>query len=270
MQAQKLVKDNILSPLQRLDIAREKNRPKGLDVLTFITTSFECLHGDRLYGDDRAVICAIGEIETKKCMFIVQMKGSNTNQRLKHRFGMMNPEGYRKALRLIKLAEKFKIPVITIIDTPGAYPGLEAEKRGQARAIADNLFELSSIKTPIISLLLGEGCSGGAIANGICDRMIMLENAYYSVISPEGCASILWKDVSKKEFSAKELKMQSEDLLQFKMVDYIIKEGEGGFHNNVEMVLSEIKDKLLHYIESLEKIPLQILMEERYKKYRSF
>ncbi len=270
MQIPQLLKKTDLSVGERLNIASHKLRPKGVDVLEFITSSFEQLHGDRLYEDDKAVICAIGEIGQNKCMFVVQQKGSDAKERLKHRFGMMNPDGYRKVLRLVKLAERFKLPVITIIDTPGAYPGLEAEKRGQARAIADNLFEISNIKTPIISLLLGEGCSGGALAAAICDRMIMLEHAYYSVISPEGCASILWKDASKKELSAKALKIQSEDLLRFKMIDQIIDEGEGAFHTNKNEVLLEIKSRLLQALEELKLISLNELMEERYKKYRSF
>ena len=270
MQIQAQLNANELLVLERLKIARHPKRPKGLDVLKAVTTTFEELHGDRLHGDDKAAICGTGEIGDQKCVFIAQQKGSNAKERFKHRFGMMEPDGYRKVLRLVKLAERFNLPVITIIDTPGAYPGLEAERRGQGRAIADNIFEFSGIKTPVVSLLLGEGCSGGAIGAGVCDRMLMLEHAYFSVISPEGCASILWNDVSKKDISAKQLKMQSEDLLRFGMIDTIISEGEGAFHNNIQLVLADIRLKIIEAIDELSALPLNTLMQQRYKKYRSF
>lgn len=256
--------------MDRVCIARHPQRPKGLDVLKSICSSFQELHGDRFHGDDPAMIGGLCEIGSKKALILAQEKGSEAKARLKHNYGMMLPEGYRKALRLIKLAEKFHLPIISIIDTPGAYPGIDAEKRGQARAIANNLCEISSIKTPIISLILGEGCSGGAIGVGLSDKVLMLEHAYYSVISPEGCAAILWNDSSKSHLAVEQLKMQSEDLLDFKMIDTIIFEGSGGFHENKELVYSKIKEELIASIEELETIPSYDLIENRYKKYRSF
>ena len=237
--------------MDRVYLARHPQRPKGLDVLKRVCDSFQELHGDRLYGDDPAIIAGICEIGDKKAVILAQEKGAEAKGRLKHNYGMMLPEGYRKALRLMKLAEKFHLPVISIIDTPGAYPGIDAEKRGQARAIANNLFEISSIKTPIISLILGEGCSGGAIAIGVSDKVLMLEHAYYSVISPEGCAAILWEGVSKSYLAAEQLKMQSEDLLSFLMIDKIIPEGRGGFHENRELVYAKIKEELISSMEEL-------------------
>ena len=268
--ASNLVKEKEIDISQRLNIARNESRPKGLDIVKQITSSYEELHGDRLYGDDPSVSCGIGIIENRRCIFIIQNKGSNTSERVKYNFGMMNPEGYRKALRVAKLAERFGFPVVTFVDTPGAFPGLEAEKRGQSRAIADNLFEMSELSVPIISVILGEGCSGGALGIGVCDKMVMLEHAYFSVISPEGCASILWKNAEKKHLAAKQLKMQSEDLLNFNMIDKIIKEGDGGFHINKEKVIEEIKQLLTEYIDELVVIPSSELVNNRYRKYRSF
>jgi acetyl-CoA carboxylase carboxyl transferase subunit alpha len=259
-----------LSPMERVNIARSAARPKGADIIAAITSTFEELHGDRLMGDDPAVICGICEIDDKRCMIVAQQKGADTAERVKHNFGMMNPSGYRKAHRAIKLAERFSIPVITIIDTPGAFPGLEAEKNGASVSIAENLSMMSDVKVPIITLVLGEGCSGGAIGIGINDHMIMLENAYYSVISPEGCAAILWKDRSKRDVSAKELKMQSEDLRAFNMVDIIISEGAGGFLENRKSILESIKNEISLGIDKLSQYSEAELLLIRYKKYRSF
>ena len=267
---QLLRSDKSLSILDRLAISRHSKRPKGLDVIESITSSFEILHGDRLNGDDKAVICGIGEIGSRRCVIIAQHKGSDLKERTECNYGMMSPNGYRKALRVMTLAERFSLPVVTIIDTSGAYPGLSAEKEGQSRAIAENLFHISGLKTPIVSLLLGEGSSGGALGIGICDRMLMLENAYYSVITPEGCASILWKDAKKKNLSSEQLKMQSEDLLRFGMIDEIIKEGEGGFHENIPSVLNEIKRRLEKNLDELSLSPIDKLIAHRSKKYRSF
>ncbi|MCH9616839.1 MAG: Acetyl-coenzyme A carboxylase carboxyl transferase subunit alpha [Chlamydiia bacterium] len=263
-------KTKSLSPIERVNIARAAARPKGADVIASITSSFEELHGDRLMGDDPAVICGVGEISDKRCMIIAQQKGSNAADRVKHNFGMMNPSGYRKAHRAIKLAERFSIPVITIIDTPGAFPGLSAEKNGISISIAENLSMMSDVKVPIITLVLGEGCSGGAIGIGINDQMIMLEHAYYSVISPEGCAAILWKDRSKKDLSAKELKMQSEDLRAFNMVDVIIPEGPEGFSVNKKSIFGSIKNEICLALDKLSQYSEEELLLVRYKKYRSF
>lgn len=263
-------KTNLTSSIERVYLARHPNRPKALEVLRHICTNFEQLHGDRLYGDDPALTCGICEIGEKKVVILAQEKGEDTKTRSKHNYGMMLPEGYRKALRLIKLASKFHLPVVSIIDTPGAYPGIDAERRGQARAIANNLFEISGIKTPIISLILSEGCSGGALGIAVADKVLMLEHAYYSVISPEGCAAILWNDSLKSGVAADQLKMQSEDLLSFSMIDIIINEGRGGFHENKGMVYAQIKKEIIAAIEELESTPIDRLMDNRAKKYRSF
>ncbi len=258
-----------LDSMDRVKLSRHPKRPKGLDVIKAITTSFQELHGDRYFGDDPAVICGIGELENDRCVFIAQQKGSDPIEQAKRNFGMMSPEGYRKALRVMKLAERFDLPVITIIDTPGAFPGLDAEKRGQARSIADNLYEMSNLKTPIICLILGEGCSGGALGIGVADKIIMLEHAYYSVISPEGCASILLKDARKSALIAHFLKIHAEDLFDFRMIDGIINEGDGGFHENTSAVFSSIKNEIIFQLETLKELSIENLLENRYKKYRS-
>ena len=258
-----------LTPIERVSIARHSSRPKGLQVIWNISSSFEELHGDRNFGDDRAIICGVCVISSRRVVFIAQHKGSTTEQRQYHNFGMVSPEGFAKASRMMKLAERFNLPVLSIVDTPGAYPGLDAEKRGQAYAIANNLLEMSSLKVPIISLVLGEGCSGGALGVSVADMTLMLEHAYFSVISPEGCASILWKDSRKGHLAADQLKMQSEDLLEFGMVDRIIKEG-GGFHLNKEKVYALIKSEVIKSIDKLSVFTLENLIEKRAKKYRSF
>jgi len=258
-----------LDSMDRVKLSRHPKRPKGLDVIKAITSSFQELHGDRTFGDDPAVICGVGELDDERCIFIAQQKGCDSKEQAERNFGMMTPEGYRKALRVMKLAERFDLPVITIIDTPGAFPGLDAEKRGQARSIADNLYEMSSLKTPIISLVLGEGCSGGALGIGVADKIIMLEHAYYSVISPEGCASILLKDARKSALIAHFLKIHAEDLLEFKMIDTIIYEGDGGFHENTSTVFLSIKKEMLHQIQTLKEFTISELIENRYNKYRS-
>jgi len=255
--------------MDRVKLSRHPKRPKGLDVIKAITSSFQELHGDRTFGDDPAVICGVGELDDERCIFIAQQKGSDSKEQAERNFGMMTPEGYRKALRVMKLAERFDLPVITIIDTPGAFPGLDAEKRGQARSIADNLYEMSGLKTPIISLVLGEGCSGGALGIGVADKIIMLEHAYYSVISPEGCASILLKDARKSALIAHYLKIHAEDLLEFKMIDTIIYEGDGGFHENTSSVFSSIKKEMFQQIQTLKEFTISELIENRYNKYRS-
>ena len=265
------LKKNVYSKLsswERIMICRHPERPKSLDYIKNICTEFEEIHGDRLFRDDHAVIAGFAMIEDQKFVVIAQEKGSDTESRLYRNFGMMHPEGYRKALRVMKLAEKFHLPVLTIIDTPGAYPGLEAEERGQGWAIATNLWEMSSIKTPILSLLIGEGCSGGALGIGVSDDIVMLEHAYYSVISPEGCASILWKDAASKAKAAEALKLHSEDLRKLDIIDDIIEEPLGGAHHEPKIVYEKVKAYLAKKCAELKEIDTKTLVENRYNKYR--
>ena len=257
-----------LSPWERVAICRHPQRPRSVDYIKNMCDSFTEVFGDRLFGDDRAVVAGFGIIEGQKCVILAQEKGCDTESRLYRNFGMPHPEGYRKALRLMKLAEKFHLPVISILDTPGAYPGLAAEERGQGSAIATNLLEMANLKTPIIVLLIGEGCSGGALGMGVGDTIGMLEHAYYSVISPEGCASILWRDSSKNEEAAKTLKMQSEDLLAFGVIDTVILEPQGGAHYDPKVVYEGAKDFLLKEIKKLSELSIDTLLKRRYKKFR--
>jgi len=258
-----------LTPWERVGICRHASRPKSLDYLEAIFEDSIELFGDRLFRDDPSIICRFAKISGKKVMVIAQEKGKDTESRLHRNFGMPHPEGYRKALRCMKLAEKFKIPVITLLDTPGAYPGLAAEERGQGWAIANNLLEMSRLKTQVIVLVIGEGCSGGALGIGIGDEIAMLEHAYYSVISPEGCASILYKDASKNAIAAASLKMQAEDLKGMKIIDTILPEPIGGAHTDPLAMFSVVKKYLTETLESLEGIPAEVLIERRYKKFRS-
>lgn len=257
-----------LSSLERISICRHPDRPKSLDYIRNVFDEFEEIHGDRLHRDDHAIITGFAKIGDQKFVVIAQEKGSDTESRLFRNFGMPYPEGYRKAMRVMRLAEKFQIPVITLIDTPGAFPGLEAEERGQGWAIAENLFGMSRLKTPIIALLIGEGCSGGALGIGVSDEILMLEHAYYSVISPEGCASILWKEASAKDLAAKALKLHPEDLLELNIIDLMIKEPLGGAHYNPKEIYEKVKETLLKRITPLLSKGLEDLLEERYQKYR--
>lgn len=258
-----------LTPWERVGICRHQNRPKSLDYLDALFDDSIELFGDRLFRDDPAIICRLAKIGGKKVMVIGQEKGKDTESRLYRNFGMPHPEGYRKALRCMKLAEKFKIPVITLLDTPGAYPGLTAEERGQGWAIAANLLEMARLKTSIIVLLIGEGCSGGALGMGVGDEIAMLEHAYYSVISPEGCASILWKDTSKNAQAAATLKMQAEDLKGMKIVDTILPEPIGGAHTDPKAMFEVVKNYLVETLDSLDGIPVELLLERRYQKFRA-
>jgi acetyl-CoA carboxylase carboxyl transferase subunit alpha len=258
-----------LTPWERVGICRHQLRPKSLDYLDALFEDSIELFGDRLFRDDPAVICRLAKIGGKKVMVIGQEKGKDTESRLYRNFGMPHPEGYRKALRCMKLAEKFNIPVITLLDTPGAYPGLTAEERGQGWAIASNLLEMARLKTSIIVLLIGEGCSGGALGMGVGDEIAMLEHAYYSVISPEGCASILWKDTSKNAQAAATLKMQAEDLKAMKIVDTILPEPIGGAHTDPKAMFEVVKNYLVETLESLDGIPSELLLERRYQKFRA-
>lgn len=265
------LKKNVYSKLsswERIMLCRHPDRPKALDFIKNICTEFEEIHGDRLFRDDHAVITGFAMIDDQKFVVVAQEKGSDTESRLYRNFGMMYPEGYRKALRVMKLAEKFHLPILTIIDTPGAYPGLEAEERGQGWAIATNLWEMASLKTPIIALLIGEGCSGGALGIGVSDDIAMLEHAYYSVITPEGCASILWKDAASKDKAAEALKLHAEDLKKLEIIDSIIEEPLGGAHHDPKAVYVKVKEYLLDKCAQLKRLDTKILLENRYSKYR--
>ncbi|MDX8431507.1 MAG: acetyl-CoA carboxylase carboxyltransferase subunit alpha [Candidatus Algichlamydia australiensis] len=257
-----------LSPWERVTISRHPERPQAKDYISHIVEGFEELHGDRLFRDDPAIVMGIGRIGGEKFMVIGQEKGKDTESRLHRNFGMPHPEGYRKALRAMQLAEKFNIPVLCFIDTPGAYPGLAAEERGQGWAIAKNLMEMAHLKTPVIAVLIGEGCSGGALGIGIADRVAMLEHAYYSVISPEGCASILWKDSTKQAQAAECLKLTSDDLAEYKIVDHIIDEPLGGAHYDPQVVYKAVKEYVTRENATLKQLPLETLLKERYNKFR--
>lgn len=257
-----------LTPWQRVQICRHPARPRANDYVKNICENFQELSGDRLFGDDHSIIGGLATIGGMKCMVIGQEKGNDTESRMYHNFGMVNPEGFRKALRLMRLAEKFHLPVISLVDTPGANPVLEAEERGQAWAIAQNLQEMARLKTPIIVLIIGEGCSGGALGTAVGDVVAMLEHSYYSVISPEGCASILWKDTSKNVDAASALKLNAEDLLRFEIIDAIINEPLGGAHHDPQVVYRNVKKFLLEQWEMLKLLPPQVLLEQRYMKFR--
>ncbi len=256
-----------LSRWQRVQLARHPERPYSKDYIDIIFTNFIELHGDRLFGDDPAVICGIAKLDHKKVVIIAQQKGRNTKDNLYRNFGMMRPEGYRKALRIMKLAEKFNLPVITFMDTPGAFPGIGAEERGQGEAIARNLLEMSSLKVPIISVVIGEGASGGALGIGVCDRFLMMQNTWYSVISPEGCASILFRDATKAEEAAEALKVIPDDLVKMGICDKIIKEPNGGAHRDIESSSQNLKSSILNELKELEPVDPQSFIDLRIQKY---
>ncbi|NQT82642.1 acetyl-CoA carboxylase carboxyltransferase subunit alpha [bacterium] len=269
LDSQRLKLYSKLTPWQRVQLARHPRRPYMLDLVRLITRSFTELHGDRLFGDDKAIVGGFAVIDEVKVMLVGHQKGRDTKENIMRNFGCPHPEGYRKALRLMKMAEKFKLPVISLIDTPGAYPGIGAEERGQARAIALNLREMMQLRTPMIIVITGEGCSGGALGVGIGDIVAMFQNAYYSVISPEGCAAILWKDAGKMELAAKALKLTANDLAEHKLIDDIIPEPIGGAHTNHAEMGTILKERLLSYLEKLKRIALDELLEKRYKKFRA-
>lgn len=257
-----------LSPWERVQICRHPQRPHTIDYIEHMCDSFHELYGDRTFRDDRSIVGGLARIGDMKCVLIGQEKGHDTESRVYRNFGMLNPEGFRKALRLMQLAEKFHLPVVSLLDTPGANPILEAEERGQAWAIALNLREMARLRTPILVVVIGEGCSGGALGMGIGDVVAMLEHAYYSVISPESCASILWKDTSKKSDAAAAMKLNSENLLQLEIIDTIIKEPLGGAHHNPQMAYEGVKSFLLEQWKSLQQLSPETLLERRYLKYR--
>lgn len=256
-----------LTGWQRVQVSRHPDRPYTLDYIYEITTDFIELHGDRTVSDDKAMVGGFGSIDGQTFMLIGQQKGRNTKQRQLRNFGMANPEGYRKALRLMKLAEKFNKPIITFIDTPGAFPGLEAEERGQGEAIARNLKEMFMLKVPVICIVIGEGASGGALGIAIGDRVIMLENTWYSVISPESCSSILWRSWDYKEQAAEVLKLTAKDMLQNKLIDGIIKEPLGGAHTDVKWMAAEVKKAILSHTKELLAINTDKRIEQRIDKF---
>lgn len=257
-----------LTDYQRVTVSRHPERPYTLDYINYITEDFIELHGDRLFRDDPAIVGGLCKIDGKKFMVIGHQKGRTMQEKVHRNFGMANPEGYRKALRLYEMAERFRIPILTFIDTPGAYPGLEAEKHGQGEAIARNLMEMSGIKTPIISVVIGEGGSGGALGLGVADKVFMLENSVYSVISPEGCAAILYKDPNRVEEAANNLKLSAQSLLKVNLIDGIIDESLGGAHRDPECTALNLKRVILETLEELEKLSIEELLEKRYNKFR--
>jgi acetyl-CoA carboxylase carboxyl transferase subunit alpha len=257
-----------LTPWQRVQVSRHPDRPYTLAYIDYITGgTFMELHGDRTVKDDKAMVGGFGSIDGKTVMFIGQQKGINTKMRQIRNFGMPNPEGYRKALRLMKLAEKFNKPIVTLIDTPGAFPGIEAEERGQGEAIARNLLEMSQLKVPVICIIIGEGASGGALGIGIGDKVLMLENTWYSVISPESCSSILWRNWNNKERAAEALKLTPDDMLGNKLIDGIIKEPLGGAHTNHEETFKTVKAEILKHLTTLEKLDPKKRVAQRIDKF---
>ena len=257
-----------ITPWQRVQLSRHPSRPYTLDYINALTeNNFLELHGDRNISDDKAMIGGLGKIDNQTFMFIGQQKGNNIKTRQYRNFGMANPEGYRKALRLMRLAEKFKIPVVTMVDTPGAYPGIEAEERGQAEAIARNLYEMFNLKTQIIVIVIGEGASGGALGIGIGDKIMMLENTWYSVISPESCSSILWRSWDFKEEAANVLKLTPKDMKENNLIDKIIKEPLGGAHQNRDKIFNTIKKEIISTFKDLKKQKIKDLLENRLKRF---
>jgi acetyl-CoA carboxylase carboxyl transferase subunit alpha len=256
-----------LTDWQRAQLARHPKRPYTQDYLERICERFDELHGDRRFGDDAAIVAGMGWIEGNAVMIIGQQKGRDTKQKILRNFGMPKPEGYRKALRLMKLAEKFQRPILCLIDTPGAYPGVDAEERGQAEAIARNLLEMAKLEVPVVAVVIGEGGSGGALALGVADRVLMMENAIYSVISPEGCASILWKDASQAPKAAAALKLTAPHLLELGIIDGIVKEPLGGAHSNFDAAAAALKEAIIEAFSELSELSAEELVEERYQKF---
>lgn len=262
------MKSKTISAWDRVTIARKAERPKSLDYINKIFTNFIELHGDRSFGDDKSIIGGIAELDGVPVTVIGEQKGKNAKENIERNFGMPNPEGYRKALRLMKQAEKFNRPIITFIDTPGAYPGMGAEERGQGEAIAKNLFEMAKLKVPTISIVIGEGSSGGALALGVTDVIIMLENAVYSILSPEGFASILYKDSSKAPEAAEKMKITSKELKKLGIIDNIIEEPKGGAQEDFDAVCKNLKSTILKDIKKILNKTQEELIEQRYEKYR--
>jgi len=264
------LREDIYSKLtrwQRVQLARHPRRPYALDYIERITSNFFELHGDRAFGDDPAIVSGVGMMDNRKVVIVAHQKGRSTKQKLHRNFGMPHPEGYRKALRVMKLGAKFKRPIICLIDTPGAFPGIGAEERGQAEAIARNLFEMSRLSVPIVVVIIGEGASGGALGIGVGDRVLMMENTWYSVISPEGCAAILWRDSTKASQAAEAMKLTADDLVEMGVVDRVIKEPIGGAHQDYDEAARIVKEDLRKEFQELQKIPPAELIEARIEKY---
>jgi acetyl-CoA carboxylase carboxyl transferase subunit alpha len=259
-----------LSDWQISQLSRHPGRPYTLDYVEHIFTDFHELHGDRAYADDPAIICGLARLDGQPVMVIGHQKGRDTKEKIYRNFGMPRPEGYRKALRMMKMAERFKMPVICLIDTPGAYPGIGAEERGQSEAIAKNLFEMARLKTPIICTIIGEGGSGGALAIGVGDRLIMLEYSTYSVISPEGCASILWKSPDKAQLAAEAMGITSDRIREQGFLDEVVREPLGGGHRNFKVIALNLKDALLRHMNDLKQQPMETMMERRYQRIMDF
>jgi acetyl-CoA carboxylase carboxyl transferase subunit alpha len=259
-----------LSPWQITQLARHPQRPYTLDYVAAMLSDFQELHGDRMYGDDLAIVGGLGRLRGQPVMLIGHQKGRDTKERVRRNYGMPKPEGYRKALRLMRMAERFGLPLITLIDTPGAYPGVGSEERGQSEAIARNLFEMSMLKVPIVSVVIGEGGSGGALAIGVCDRLLMLQFSTYSVISPEGCASILWKSADKKEVAAEALNLTAERLDDLGLVDEVLPEPLGGAHRDPPAMASALQEALLRHIGELGQLSPDELLEQRLTRIASF
>ncbi|MFH1519444.1 MAG: acetyl-CoA carboxylase carboxyltransferase subunit alpha [Candidatus Omnitrophota bacterium] len=257
-----------LSPWQKIQISRHPNRPTTRDYIALIMKDFVPLAGDRLYGEDKAILAGFAMIDELKVVVIGHQKGKDTKENIEKNFGCAHPEGYRKAMRIMRLAERFNLPVICLIDTPGAYPGVGAEERGQAQAIAENIRDMFSLKVPILVVVIGEGGSGGALGIGVGDKVLIMEYAYYSVISPEGCAAILWKDAAMREEAARVLKLTAPDLKKLGIVDEIIPEAEGGAHRGAESTASNLKEAILKNLDGLSRLSLEVLLNNRYQRYR--
>lgn len=257
-----------LAPIQKLQIARHPNRPNFLDWIELITTDFVEMHGDREGCDDRAIIGGVAKIGEQPVMIVGTMKGKSTKENLVYNFGMPQPQGYRKALRLFEHANRFGLPIVTLIDTPGAYPGIKAEERGQGIAIAVNLKEMAKLNVPIVAVITGEGCSGGALGLAVANKVLVLEHAYYTVISPEGCASILWRDAARAGDAANALKITSKDLLELEIIDGMVKEPMGGAHYDYDFVGNELKKDILNSLEEMKNMSAEELKADRYNKFR--
>ena len=257
-----------LAPIQKLQIARHPNRPNFLDYIQLMTTDFVEMHGDREGSDDRAIIGGVAKIGEQPVMIVGTMKGKSTKENLEYNFGMPQPQGYRKALRLFEHADRFGLPIVTLIDTPGAYPGIKAEETGQGIAIAVNLKEMAKLRVPIVAVITGEGCSGGALGLAVANRVLVLEHAYYTVISPEGCASILWRNAAKAADAANALKITSKDLLELEIIDGVVKEPLGGAHYDYEFIGNELKKDILKSIDELKSMSEEELKNDRYNKFR--
>lgn len=259
-----------LTPWQITQLARHPQRPYTLDYIGLLCTDFNEMHGDRMFGDDAAIVGGVARIDGRPVMVIGQQKGRDTKERVRRNYGMPKPEGYRKALRLMRTAERFGLPIVTFIDTPGAYPGVSSEERGQSEAIARNLFEMAVLRVPIVSVVIGEGGSGGALAIGVCDRLLMLQYSVYSVISPEGCASILWKSADKKEVAADAMGLTADRLQQLKLVDEVLKEPLGGAHRNPEAMAEALRTALLKQLDALCALDADTLIVQRERRIAGF